>query len=257
MLAPLFPRRRRAALVAAVVLAVTSPALAGETTPSPQPDTDDMVWVPLDLIVHGQGDIVDLSLVALGCNSTDGTHAFTITTPSQPMRCGEKSGPVALYAVPTQDVKPFQDLKAKEKGIEKETAEVKKLLGTRMWCGEVKDKLHLPKSKNITNLTAHYQITRTAKDCTLKQIGETMSQNYVPPTPPPPPEPVATAPQPAATTSSAATPASSMPEKAGCGCGCLVSPSPRTDALAFAAFAGAVAGAALRRRRREPPRTSA
>ena len=71
--------------------------------------------VPLALTLEGADKITDGTIVLDGCSSDDGRHYFQIVKVGSPTRCGLKRGADA-YIVPKSEVKPLEDLQAKNVG---------------------------------------------------------------------------------------------------------------------------------------------
>lgn len=210
-----------------------------------QDASEEMKYVPLDLLIHGQGQIADVAFVVVGCRWADGKHQIAIAKPSQAIRCDVR-GPLSVYTLAKTDVAPLEALLAKDAGSPNEEKDAKKALGTAKLCGKIDENTRFEADKEITLLTAHYSIKRTDGECTLKKQGNTVPQT--PELRHPPLRPSATAP--AAPVSADPAPSEAAAPKSGCMCGgCVVAPRSRIDTLAGAG-AIATAQAAIARRRR-------
>lgn len=215
--------------VAGAALLIAAPA-AADLVP------DGKTPVAIELTIDGQAAFADTTFVVLGCNSD--RHQVGFAKASEALRCKTKM-PANVYAVPTKELKPLQDLVAKDLGWASEGIEARKLLEKTPSCGTIAENTMVEKSKNITFLTARYSLEKTASGCAIKKIGETVAQT----------SPAAATPASAAT--SAAAPASSAPPPAKSGC--ATTPGPDTSAPIGALGLGVVIAGLVLRRRRDCP----
>lgn len=133
-----------------------------------------MKHVPLELTVEGQQAFEGTTFVVFGC-SADSRHTLTIAKPSQPVTCKTiKTAPV-VYAVPTKDLKPIEELIAKDVGWGMEQTEMQKLLEKVPLCGSISEQTLVEESKGLTSLSARYAVEKSANGCSVKKLapGET------------------------------------------------------------------------------------
>jgi hypothetical protein len=114
--------------------------------------------------------------VLVGCSNPDGgRHSFDIAKPGAVSKCNIKMG-ITVYAIPTKDAKPLEELRAKDVGWAEEGQQVKKLTEKATECGKMNENSLVETSKKITFLTARYSLEKTATGCSIKKVGETVPQ---------------------------------------------------------------------------------
>lgn len=159
-------------LAAAVtaVLSFTPSAARADLLP------DGMTHVPVEIALDNQNAMPDTSLVLVGCSSPEGgRHSFEIAKPGAASRCSIKMG-ITVYAIPTKDVKPLEELRAKDVGWAEEGQQVKKLTEKATECGKINETSLVETSKKIAFLTARYSLEKTTTGCSIKKVGETVPQ---------------------------------------------------------------------------------
>jgi hypothetical protein len=237
----------RPAARALLALSVLGLAALAPVRAAAQPADDAKIRVPLDLLIHGKGQVADHVFVITGCGSAEGKHQIALAAPSRPVRC-DVTGPLSVYAIPKASVAPLEAMVAKDAGSSNEIAEAKPLLAAATACGSIEETTNVDRDKQITLLTAHYALTKTKTDCTIKKLGNTVPQTPELRHPPKPPAPSA---EPSAEPPSDP-PAAAAAKKGGCSCGgCVAAGRSGSDAAAASAgVAGALLVLAARRRRR-------
>jgi hypothetical protein len=256
-----FTRRCAPCFFLLATLLGARPAHAAADAGGSEPRPSGKVNVPLDLIIHGKGNVSDVSFVVVGCGSADGQHGVVITGPSQSNRCTVKAPP-SVYAIATKDVAPLQALLDSDAGAAHESSQAPKLLKGAMSCGTIYENTDVDRSVSL--LTAHYMLTRTESDCSLSKVGDTVPSTEElrhPKGSPSNAAPQAVDTAAAATTEPSAAPSATPSEGGGgggCSCvGCVVARAPRSEGLlASSGGLALVVSAWLRRaRRRRSPRS--
>jgi hypothetical protein len=214
-----------------------------------------MHYVPIELTLDGQDAVKDATIVVQGCNEKGGRHAFTIAKPGELLECHAVKRPLEVRAVPKKDMKPVEDLYAKNLGWGAELGEAEKLLAKAPSCGKAELNGLVETSKNIDHLVAKYQIEKTAAGCSLKKIGDLapVVKDGVATAAPSGSAPAdKESPKSAPSSSAAATPSSAgSPAASTGGCSrCSIDPVATNGLAAFLTAAAFAAGLVGRRKRR-------
>jgi hypothetical protein len=203
-------------LFVGALLGVAAPASADLLPPG-------KTYVPLSLTLDGQAAFGDTTFVVLGCSSAEGRHQVAFAKPAEALVCKTKAPPT-VHAVAAKDLKPLQDLVAKDLGWAAEGIEARKLVEKAPSCGAIDEKTLVESTRNVTMLAARYAIEKTTTGCSLKKVGETVTQTS---------SPASAAATASAAPSAAAAPATpaSPPAKSS---GCSASTRARSDGGLFA-----------------------
>lgn len=155
---------RRALSTAAIALVTT---FAGSASADLLPEGK--TYVPMLLTLEGQDAFKDTTFVILGCNSKEGRHTVAFATAAQ-MECRVKHAPV-VYAIPTKEKKPLEDLVAKDLGWGAEGGEARKLLEKKTSCGTIEESTLVDRTANIASVVAKFQIEKgEGGKCSLKKV---------------------------------------------------------------------------------------
>jgi hypothetical protein len=231
----------RSLLVAApfvLALAFAAPARA-DILPEGQ------TMVPAVLTIDGLDAAKDASLVIAGCNPEGGggRHFVGIAVAGQPpLRCRFKL-PAEVYLVANSDLKPIQDLVAKDVGWGDEGVQARKLLAKSTLCGFMSEST-LVERGTVKEIAVHYAFAKTSAGCSITKVAAAAKPETAPLAAASTP---ATASTPAA---ASATPPAAPPHKSGCTIAAGQGGASRGATFAAVALGLALASRVARRRRR-------